>query len=166
MYYFAYGSNMSLARLTARVPSAIKLGCYTLEQHELRFHKASHDGSGKCDAFYTSNSKHFIHGALYRIDPEHKADLDKVEGLGKGYNIKTVRVVSDQGHAVNAFTYVATHIDHSLAPYSWYLNHVLIGAWETKLPQTYIKTKISAINAIEDHNLHRDKHERAIHQPE
>lgn len=49
--YFAYGSNMSSARLRARVPSCRPIGIAFLPGHELRFHKRSKDGSGKCDAF-------------------------------------------------------------------------------------------------------------------
>jgi gamma-glutamylcyclotransferase len=54
MYYFAYGSNMSLSRLRERVPSAEAVGCFSLNGHDLRFHKLSKDGSGKCDAFFTA----------------------------------------------------------------------------------------------------------------
>ena len=36
--YFAYGSNMSLARLRARIPSAEKVGSFMLREHSLRFH--------------------------------------------------------------------------------------------------------------------------------
>ncbi|TNF88372.1 MAG: gamma-glutamylcyclotransferase, partial [Gammaproteobacteria bacterium] len=39
LYYFAYGSNMSPARLQARVPSARPLGVYRLKGHRLSFHK-------------------------------------------------------------------------------------------------------------------------------
>jgi hypothetical protein len=49
--YFAYGSNMETARLRERMPSAKPLGVAKLSGHELRFHKRSKDGSGKCNAF-------------------------------------------------------------------------------------------------------------------
>lgn len=44
LYYFAYGSNMLAARLTAR-----RLGIATLPAWQLRFHKVGSDGSGKGD---------------------------------------------------------------------------------------------------------------------
>ncbi len=48
MKYFAYGSNMSLARLKGRVPSAKRLGMFCLRNHQLAFHKISKkDGSAK-----------------------------------------------------------------------------------------------------------------------
>ncbi|WP_372836144.1 SufD family Fe-S cluster assembly protein, partial [Pontibacterium sp.] len=43
MYYFAYGSNMSLKRLQARVPSAMPLCSATLTRYQLRFHKSGKD---------------------------------------------------------------------------------------------------------------------------
>jgi hypothetical protein len=49
--YFAYGSNMSTARLRERMPSCKPLGTATLPGHALRFHKRSTDKSGKCNAF-------------------------------------------------------------------------------------------------------------------
>ena len=45
MKYFAYGSNMSLARLQERVPSARKLEIVTLKNHQLRFNMSGTDGS-------------------------------------------------------------------------------------------------------------------------
>lgn len=56
MKYFAYGSNMSLLRLWQRVPSAVRIGVFTLQGHQLRFHKLGKDGSGKCDAYQTNNT--------------------------------------------------------------------------------------------------------------
>ena len=46
---FAYGSNMPSARLRGRCPSARAIGIAELRGHELRWHKRSKDGSGKCD---------------------------------------------------------------------------------------------------------------------
>ena len=46
MRYFAYGSNMSIARLSERAPSAEVIGVARLRSHVLRFHKVGTDGSG------------------------------------------------------------------------------------------------------------------------
>jgi hypothetical protein len=164
MYYFAYGSNMSHARLRERAPSAAPLGCNILTGHDLRFHKSSHDGSGKCDAFFTANSDDTIYGALFLIDPSHKPALDKAEGLGYGYDEKEVTVIGVDGSPCIATTYIATHIDAGLKPYAWYVNHVLVGARETLLPEDYIQKKIAAIEAIEDADRVRDALQRGIHR--
>lgn len=162
MKYFAYGSNMSVKRLKQRVPSAVPVGCHILKEHDLRFHKSSDDGSGKCDAFFTGNCDNRIFGALYEIDPGEKPDLDRVEGLGYGYNEKEVTVFSVDGTPCHAYTYIATDINEALKPYSWYLNHVLIGAKDTSLPTDYIE-QISATPSFEDRNRARDAEQRSIH---
>jgi len=163
MYYFAYGSNMSGSRLRERVPSAEALGCFALNEHDLRFHKSSKDGSAKCDAYFTSDTRDAIFGVLFKIDPSEKSDLDKAEGLGYGYDEKEVTITALDGSSIDATTYVATNIDKNLMPYPWYLNHVLIGAQEASLPPDYIEAKIRSVETIEDSDRERDAQQRAIH---
>jgi len=160
--YFAYGSNMSLLRLQQRVPSAARLGAFILKEHELRFHKIGKDGSGKCDAFRTNKIDDFVIGSLFEINEAEKEALDRAEGLGYGYSEKTVTVQNDAGDIFEAFTYYATRTDSSLKPYSWYLNHVVIGAKEANVPTRYF-AKIESIVCIEDPNKHRDSEQRAIY---
>ena len=163
MHYFAYGSNMSLSRIRDRVPSAIPIGCHSLNEHDLRFHKSGSDGSAKCDAYYTSNVDDVIYGALFKIDPNEKSALDRAEGLGYGYKLSEVVVTAQDGTSINAVTYVASRIDETLKPYSWYMNHVLTGARETLLPGAYIELKIRSVEVIEDSDRERDAKQRAIH---
>jgi len=160
--YFAYGSNLSLARLRARVPSARRLGSGALYRHELRFHKAGRDGSAKCDAWASGDPGHAVHGALFAICPTQKYLLDRAEGLGHGYAECRVRVRLAGGAEVDAFTYRALRLDDSLQPYSWYLDHVLIGARESGLPEAYIR-RIEGTAAVADTDRERDARERAIH---
>lgn len=164
MFYSAYGSNMSIARLQERVPSAVPLGCYTLAQHDLRFHKSGRDGSAKCDAYFTADGADTVHGALFEMHPSHKPALDEAEGLGYGYREKGVTVIAARdGASVTAFTYVAIRINEHLKPYSWYLNHVLVGATETSLRADYVQGKIATVEAIHDHDEERDARERSLH---
>lgn len=164
MYYFAYGSNMSISRLRERAPGAVALGCHSLREHELRFHKSGTDGSGKCDAYFTSNALDIIYGALFRIDPNEKSALDRAEGLGYGYGEKEVIVTARDHSLVAATTYVAFRIDNTLKPYSWYMNHVLVGARETSLPAEYILRTMTSVEVIEDSDRERDARQRAIHR--
>jgi len=163
MKYFAYGSNMSLARLRARTPGAVSLGRHDLPGHELRFHKSSRDGSAKCDAFYTGLEADVIMGVLFEIDPAEKTLLDKAEGLGHGYDEKVVAIVSMDRASLTAHTYVATHIKANLRPYAWYLHHVLVGAREAGLPESYIDTRILSVETMEDPDREREARERAIY---
>ncbi len=162
MRYFAYGSNLSISRLQQRVPSAHRVGLFMLHSHDLRFHKSGKDGSGKCDAFETGDSSHFVMGSLFEIDPSEKPYLDRAEGLGFGYEEKEVTVVDESGLRIKARTYYATKIDESLRPYSWYLNHVTVGAIESSVSGLYLE-RIKSIVSTEDPCQERDARERAIH---
>ncbi|MBZ2168144.1 gamma-glutamylcyclotransferase family protein [Marinobacter sp. F4216] len=163
MKYFAYGSNMSLPRLKQRVPSAQRIGMFTLVEHSLRFHKHSKiDGSAKCDALFTGNPDDSVIGAVFDILEHEKGRLDLVEGLGFGYQEKQVTVTDAQGYSLEAFTYYATSTDSSLLPHSWYVHHVVQGAIETGVPAAYLNA-ITAIESQEDPDRGRDARERAIH---
>lgn len=162
MLYFSYGSNMSSARLLARVPSARLITTATLIEHELRFHKRSVDGSGKCDAFQTGDSNHQVIGAVFEIDAREKPDLDRHEGVGYGYEEKEVTLIHSSGREIMAYSYYATHIDEGLKPYHWYKHHVLTGARENRLPTSYINRFLN-VESTEDHNQERHELEMAIH---
>lgn len=161
LLYFAYGSNLSFARLSKRVSSAVLVTTGKLHRHRLVFHKVGRDGSAKCDVFFTGNNEDITYGAVYRIHPGHKQTLDSAEGLGNGYEIKNVTLITDQGE-ITAFTYYATHIDKSIKPFHWYKHHVLMGAEEHFFPEYYL-SEIEQIDAVEDHDTDRMERELAIH---
>jgi gamma-glutamylcyclotransferase len=160
--YFAYGSNMSLVRLQERVPSAELLSVCKLKEHQLRFHKGSKDGSGKCDTFKTDNEFDAVIGALFEINHDEKPALDKAEGLTYGYAEKLVTVINNTGDECEALTYYATKIDDTLKPYSWYLNHVVIGTSEIEVPVQYLEM-LKATESIDDTDKSRDSEQRAMY---
>jgi gamma-glutamylcyclotransferase len=163
MLYFAYGSNMSSARLIQRVPSAVQKDIGLLHSHRIEFHKVSFkDSSAKCDAFHTGNADNFLAGVLYEISPEQRELLDRVEGLGHGYEVKTVKIKTCSGQDVIAFTYYATKINPTLKPFHWYKHHVLWGAKEHGLPDDYIEQLI-AIDSIEDLDASRVEKELSVY---
>ena len=162
MLYFAYGSNMSFRRLNARISKFSRLGVATLFDHDLRFHKISHnDGSGKCDILQTDEQEHYVLGVLYHIDPLEKHILDDYEGVGLGYEEKSIDVEMS-GERLTAFAYYATQIDPTLKPLHWYKEHVLRGARENDLPAQYIR-KIEMIASIDDHDTERHARELVIY---
>jgi hypothetical protein len=164
MLYFAYGSNMCAGRLRERVPSAMPVRIAKLLNHTLRFHKRSDkDGSGKADAFFTGERENVIWGVVFEFDPAEKADLDKHEGLGRGYAERQITVIDVDGNHHPTFMYgaEAAHIDPALRPYSWYKRFVIDGARQHYLPPEYIAT-IEALEAIADPKQARDAENRSI----
>ena len=164
LFYFAYGSNMSIRRLRTRVPSASRVGPGVLEGHRLRFHKVGRlDGSGKCDAVATGGDSHRVHGVVFRVTQADKLMLDRIEGLGRGYAEKRVSVRLAGGGTLDAYTYLATRIDPALKPFSWYKEHVLRGARENRLPTAYV-SGIEAVEAVEDPDRERHAAEMAVYR--
>lgn len=164
LLYFAYGSNMAPQRLQERVPSARPLQRALLTGHALRFHKHSRvDGSAKCDACHTGVVADSVHGLLYRMLVAERPALDRAEGLGRGYEIKTVELVLAGDERVSAFTYYATDITTGLRPYGWYREHVLRGARYAELPQAYIAA-IEAVAVMPDPDPERHALELEIYR--
>lgn len=155
--YFSYGSNMSTGRLGHRINSAVPLGVYRLPCHVLRFHKESTDGSGKCDAYFTADTNDCVQGVVYEISSTDKKKLDKIEGLGSGYTEKNVDVFGRDHRSICAFTYTALKINPLIKPYSWYMNHVLIGAREAGLSMEYIAFLASVPTINDPDTLRRDR---------
>ena len=160
--YFAYGSNMSTARLRERMPSCEPLGVATLPGHSLCFHKRSKDKSGKCNAFATGDDQSVL-GVLFSFDPAERGLLDKAEGVGNGYEHATVTVINDKGRRRKVLTYLASSgvIDNNLKPYNWYKDFVLAGCAEHGLPDDYVATYVQAVEATADPNSARAGKERA-----
>lgn len=134
LLYFAYGSNMSTARLRKRVPQAEPQESAVLRDRELRWHKRSKDGSAKCDAAAAPGAE--VHGVLFRIPSVSLPALDTAEGCGYGYERERV-VVETKGGPQEALTYLATRLDPSLPVYECYKTHVVRGAEEHHLPEDY-----------------------------
>lgn len=162
-FNFAYGSNMSTARLRARVPSARVIGIGILRSHQLVWHKISIDGSGKCDVIASNAPDAAVHGVVYAIDEAEKATLDRAEGLGNGYAERQV-VVEVGGEPIYAAMYYATRTDPNLKPYSWYKAHVLAGAYEHALPTEYIAA-LEAVEVLQDQDVIRHTKEMALVSP-
>ncbi|MGY3138412.1 gamma-glutamylcyclotransferase [Bradyrhizobium sp. USDA 4501] len=153
---FAYGSNMPTARIRERCPSARALGLAELPGYWLRWHKASKDGSGKCDIVASEASGISVFGVLYEIAGAEKSKLDKAEGLGSGYEEADI-TVRFGGTQVTAKVYRATNADPALRPYTWYRALVIAGAKEHGLPAPYI-AGLESVPAAEDPD--RARHDR------
>jgi len=163
LLYFAYGSNMSVPRIQARIPGAEFVSVAGLREHRLTFSKPGSDDSGKCDALFTGRDDDLVYGVVYLITPQEKLILDHYEGLGVHYLVKSARVLSYNSGDLDVFLYVATEVLENLKPYSWYKRHVLHGAIEAGLPEPY-RQYISDIIASEDPDPERNARETVIYE--
>ncbi|KTQ96011.1 hypothetical protein NS226_09040 [Aureimonas ureilytica] len=157
---FAYGSNMPTARLRERCPSAQPIGVAELHGYELRWHKESKDGSGKCDIVQTGQPGASVFGVLYEIANGEKDALDKAEGLGSGY-AETEIEVHRGAERLTVKAYIATAIDPTLKPCAWYRALAVAGAKEHGLPANYI-TRLEAVPTDQDPDQKRHEKNMAL----
>ncbi len=160
--YFAYGSNMSSARLIARTPSAKAVATACLPEYTMGYTKLGVDASGKCGINPSNNSEDRVYGVLFKIHRAEKDELDAFEGLGLVYTDLEVTVYDQNNEPKQAITYVPLSEDKGLLPWDWYKHHVVSGAYEFDLPQEYIK-QLEAVEAMPDSNQARKDRELEIY---
>ena len=154
IHIFAYGSNMCLPRIQARVPSAKSVTTAFLAQRRLVFHKRGRDGSGKADIVRTGSETDRVWGVVFSLNRSEQPILDDCES---GYDVQEV-VVAGQSGLMSAVTYVARAemIDRSLKPFSWYHSYVVQGATQHALPAEYVRRlqQFASITDPDDHRHH------------
>lgn len=119
MYYFAYGSNMSINRMIYRGVKYNSISAANLENYELRFNKISKQGS-VANVVYKKGS--VVEGMLY--DVETLEQLDIFEGYPKHYDRILLKV-----NGYDAWVYIANkkYIQDGILPNQEYLNYLLEG---------------------------------------
>ncbi len=160
MNIFAYGSNMNQMRLQKRVSSAIKVCNAYIIGYKLQCNKVSTDGSTKGNIVFTNNSEDVVWGVIFEINNNQKPDLDRVEGLGNGYNETTLEFLNSNIVRIAAQVYIADEgsVNNNLLPYDWYKEYILTGAIENQLPQEYIQ-KIQLMDyVVDEDNERRRRH--------
>ena len=141
MIYFAYGSNMDEIRMRERCPSARFLFKAKLAGFRLAFTRSS--TTNRCGvADILSDPPAAVWGVVYHIKDEHKAALEKAEGVPvRAYEPFTVEVHPDGDGAqrIKATTYVVvTKEDPRPRPSPAYRQYIVDGAIHGRLPEDYI----------------------------
>ena len=132
--YFAYGSNMNLGRLTARVGKVEVVGTATLTGYRHLFNKLGSDGTAKGNVEVEPSG--MVWGVLYSVSYRQLEVLDAHEG---GYNRLDIRVALSCGARFAAMTYRSRKTDPRLRPTPEYLQHYLVGAAQHELPEDYMR---------------------------
>lgn len=145
VWYFAYGSNMDLARLyDARLkPRGVPVterALGRLEGWRLAFNKPWSKFSGGGAANILPDAAGVTFGTLNLMPPEGLDVLDHYEGVAGGhYERRTLAVThAGTGLPVEAVAYVALRdLDPALIPPRFYLDHLLAG--RDLLPPDYTR---------------------------
>ena len=133
--YFAYGSNMSSARLLARVGAARAMGPVHVCDWRLVFNKPGSDGTGKANLVSELGARSW--GVAYEIAGSEWERLDSFE---TGYERALFRLERSDGSSIEAQAYLFFFLEgtRALPPSPDYLAHLLTGALEHGLPADYI----------------------------
>ena len=107
MKYFAYGTNLSMARLTSRCPSAIKYATGILKNHKLIF-------NSRGVASIIASDESVVHGLIYDIPESQITSLDNYEGVPKHYTKQRFLIQTDNDE-VDCLIYVATDSEQGKA---------------------------------------------------
>ena len=78
MLYFAYGSNMALSQMASRCPSSTFEGKGRLSGYRWQINER---GVGNI----IESREDYVEGVVYRIDQDNRRQLDRNEGVGRGY---------------------------------------------------------------------------------
>ncbi len=134
LLYFAFGSNLSLARLRERAPSAQPLGAARLAGFRLCLDKRSVDGSGKVNLARDAVAS--VWGVAFRLAAPEIAALD---GFEPGYARIPVSVSLRDGGACEAQTFISEQRAPGLRAAPAYKALILAGAREHALPDDWIE---------------------------
>jgi hypothetical protein len=131
--YFAYGSNLLLARMRERIPGAEPLGAARLAGYRLCLDKRGRDGSGKANLREDANG--CVWGVVYRFDACEWPRLDACE---PGYERFALSVeLAGALHAAHA--YRSHRLIRDPVPFAWYKRLIVAGAREHGLPQEWLR---------------------------
>ncbi|WP_104201671.1 gamma-glutamylcyclotransferase family protein [Billgrantia saliphila] len=150
-YYFAYGSNMNVARVEARIGVVRRALAGVLHGHALRFDKASRI-AGLAHANVVPASGERVEGALFELlHPEQIERMDPYEGYPHDYQRQRRAIVTAEG-AIEAWVYIAapgTTAD-ALRPASEYLAHLLAGKPFLSADYHRRLTRVDAVSGLDD----------------
>jgi gamma-glutamylcyclotransferase len=131
--YFAFGSNLPLARLRERTPSARVRDVAQLAGFRLTLDKRSVDGSGKVNLARDASAS--VWGVVFEIAETEVAAL---EGFEPGYARITVSARLRGGGVCDAHTFCSEQREAGLRAAPWYKALILAGAREHGLPADWI----------------------------
>jgi hypothetical protein len=136
--YFAYGSNMDLAAMSARCPQSRALGPARLMRHRFFI---SRDGY----ASVTHDPQRVVWGFLWDLALADVPALDRYESLGTGLYAKVIQPVLTERGPRQAMVYVGRSADPG-PPKPGYLEGVVAAAVQAGLPESYIREIQAALS--------------------
>ena len=153
MRYFAYGSNLSRARIQARLGPVRDLGRAHLPGRVHRFSKRGRDGSGKGNVERAPiGADARVWGVVYELSD---AQFDRLTEFELGYRVVTLELPGAPVLATAATrgpmpvsSFEALTPGPELAPTREYLDHYVTGVREHGIPDDYLDALLGEFRAI------------------
>jgi gamma-glutamylcyclotransferase len=139
-WYFAYGSNLFVDQKVLRTGAIRKPVRCRLPGYRFVFNKRARSGDGVYANVVPDDSA-TVWGVACLCNEAAIAELDGYEGVSGGdYRHQHVGVVTDEGEALHALTYVAgdDYVCEEGRPRADYLDAILDGARHHGLPEDYV----------------------------
>lgn len=134
LIYFAYGSNIKKEQMNERNVVIYKSYKGFIKDYKLEFNKQSKDGSSKANIIKVIGK--IVWGICFELDTDGFENLKKYE---KGYEELEVAVYNENQEILfTAKTFISNKICVKL-PTNEYLQRIITGAKQHKLPEDYIK---------------------------
>ena len=131
MLYFAYGADMRRDAFVQRCPGADWLGLARLEDHRFVI-------GPRGLANVQTRKGEITWGVLWLVPAEQLPSLDAFASVGEGRCERTTRrIISPAGPRTEAMVYLTEQAGEGEAS-SNYLDEMLMGARENKLPAPYL----------------------------
>lgn len=129
-FYFAYGSNMSVAQMRRRCPPARPVGTGRISGWRFII-----NSRGTASIVRAAGGE--VQGVVWRVTRDCMATLDVFEGLVKGHYVKqAVRVETAHGRIL-AITYVARNASRGRPIRAYLEGTILPAARDWDLPAAY-----------------------------
>lgn len=120
MYYFAYGSNLSLKQMAERCPGSKPKFTAILPNYKLIFTGWSRKWRGGVATLRISAGAK-VKGAVYEVSARDLRLLDKHEDCPNTYDRMSVKVITADDEFVEAVTYIKPRQSEETAPSPEYL---------------------------------------------
>jgi gamma-glutamylcyclotransferase (GGCT)/AIG2-like uncharacterized protein YtfP len=119
--YFAYGSNLNEAQMALRCPDSKTVGIAKLENHRFLI-------NDRGVASIAESQDKVVYGLLWSISESDERQLDRYEGVRKGYYRKsTVSVRPQVNQTEDALVYIASSNEHG-KPRPGYMEKIIRAA--------------------------------------
>jgi gamma-glutamylcyclotransferase len=162
--YFAYGFNLNLEKMNQKCTKPCVLAIARLANHKIGFYEHSVVWDGALETVIPDTQSE-VWGVLYQLEPYAWDQLDncedvRLDGTGEYFHYP-VEVLDEQNTIREASMYKKARLGEPKLPSTEYLDVIIRGAKEQRLPEEYIKTLQNidsrpasyAVPRIRNHNI-------------